>query len=89
VVGDRAHPAENAIEGTAESAVGQPVPATESVARRSVIGPRPSPGELLEHLGPRIARFKHPKVVEFRDELPRTPTGKLSRSRVREEYLDR
>ncbi|MEV4751268.1 AMP-binding protein [Streptosporangium sp. NPDC049248] len=50
-------------------------------------GPRPSPEELLEHLGPRIARFKHPRVVEFRDELPRTPTGKLSRSKVREEYL--
>lgn len=29
----------------------------------------------------------HPGVIEFRDELPRTPTGKLSRSRVREEYL--
>ncbi|MEV6863696.1 AMP-binding protein [Streptosporangium subroseum] len=54
-----------------------------------VPGSRPSPDELLKHLGPRIARFKHPKVVEFRDELPRTPTGKLSRSRVREEYLAR
>ncbi|GIH90639.1 AMP-binding protein [Planobispora siamensis] len=52
-----------------------------------VPGPRPSPEELLDHLGPRIARFKHPKVIEFRDELPRTPTGKLSRSKVREDYL--
>ncbi|NRQ36751.1 AMP-binding protein [Nonomuraea sp. NN258] len=43
--------------------------------------------ELLEHCGPRIARFKHPKVVEYRDRLPRTPTGKLSRSKVRQEYL--
>ncbi|MFC4061280.1 AMP-binding protein [Planomonospora corallina] len=50
-------------------------------------GPRPSAEELLEHLGPRLARFKHPRVIEFRDELPRTPTGKLSRSKVREEYL--
>ncbi|GAA2884186.1 fatty-acid--CoA ligase FadD4 [Streptosporangium fragile] len=52
-------------------------------------GTRPSREELLEHLGPRLARFKHPRVVEFRDELPRTPTGKLSRSRVRQEYLAR
>ncbi|MEU0486124.1 AMP-binding protein [Streptosporangium sp. NPDC006013] len=52
-----------------------------------VPGPRPSVEELLAHLGPRIARFKHPRVIEFRDELPRTPTGKLSRSKVREEYL--
>ncbi|MGW4470635.1 AMP-binding protein [Nonomuraea sp. NPDC004354] len=43
--------------------------------------------ELRAHLEPRIARFKHPKVIEFRTELPRTPTGKLSRSKVREEYL--
>ncbi|WP_326824267.1 AMP-binding protein [Streptosporangium sp. NBC_01756] len=50
-------------------------------------GPRPTPAELLEHLGRRIARFKHPRVIEFRDELPRTPTGKLSRSRLREDYL--
>ncbi|GAA4219514.1 long-chain acyl-CoA synthetase [Streptosporangium album] len=50
-------------------------------------GPRPTVEELLEHLGPRLARFKHPRVIEFRDELPRTPTGKLSRSRVREGYL--
>ncbi|WP_431896288.1 AMP-binding protein [Nonomuraea sp. bgisy101] len=46
-----------------------------------------TPQELLDHLEPRIARFKHPKVIEFRAELPRTPTGKLSRSKVREEYL--
>ncbi|MFI6322089.1 AMP-binding protein [Nonomuraea sp. NPDC050556] len=43
--------------------------------------------ELLAHLEPRIARFKHPKVIVFREELPRTPTGKLSRSKVREDYL--
>ncbi|GIH26791.1 long-chain acyl-CoA synthetase [Acrocarpospora phusangensis] len=46
-----------------------------------------TPDELLEHLRPRLARFKHPRVIEFRDELPRTPTGKLSRSKVRAEYL--
>jgi long-chain acyl-CoA synthetase len=43
--------------------------------------------ELLTHLEPRLARFKYPRVIEFRAELPRTPTGKLSRARVREEYL--
>nr|WP_285708989.1 AMP-binding protein [Microtetraspora sp. NBRC 16547] len=43
--------------------------------------------ELLKHCEPRIARFKHPRMIEFREELPRTPTGKLSRSSVREEYL--
>ncbi|GAA3067033.1 AMP-binding protein [Streptosporangium carneum] len=52
-----------------------------------VPGGGPSAEELLEHLGPRLARFKHPRVIEFRDDLPRAPTGKLSRSRLREEYL--
>ncbi|MBT2226943.1 AMP-binding protein [Nonomuraea sp. NEAU-A123] len=44
--------------------------------------------QLLRHCEPRIARFKHPKVIEYRDALPRTPTGKLSRSKVRQEFLD-
>ncbi|MFG1942729.1 AMP-binding protein [Nonomuraea sp. NPDC048826] len=44
--------------------------------------------DLLAHCAPRIAKFKHPKVIEYRERLPRTPTGKLSRSKVRQEYLD-
>jgi acyl-CoA synthetase (AMP-forming)/AMP-acid ligase II len=43
--------------------------------------------ELLRHCKARLARFKHPRTLEFRSALPRTPTGKLSRARVREEYL--
>ncbi|MGE5289505.1 MAG: AMP-binding protein [Micromonosporaceae bacterium] len=43
--------------------------------------------ELLRHCAGRLARFKHPRTLEFRATLPRTPTGKLSRARVREEYL--
>ncbi|WP_345409303.1 hypothetical protein [Nonomuraea salmonea] len=53
-------------------------------------GVEPGPAltaELLEHCGPRIARFKQPRVLEYREVLPRTPTGKLSRSKVREDYL--
>ncbi|NRQ37599.1 AMP-binding protein [Nonomuraea sp. NN258] len=45
--------------------------------------------ELLEHCGPRLARLKHPRVIEYRESLPRTPTGKLSRRNVREAYLSR
>jgi long-chain acyl-CoA synthetase len=43
--------------------------------------------EILAHCAGRLARFKHPRTLEFAAALPRTPTGKLSRSRVREEYL--
>ncbi|MFG1703637.1 AMP-binding protein [Nonomuraea sp. M3C6] len=43
--------------------------------------------ELLRHCAPRLARLKHPRVIEYREALPRTPTGKLSRRYVRETYL--
>ncbi|MBT2224768.1 AMP-binding protein [Nonomuraea sp. NEAU-A123] len=43
--------------------------------------------ELMRHCEPRLAKLKHPRVIEFRDTLPRTPTGKLSRRNVRETYL--
>ena len=42
---------------------------------------------ILAHCDGRLARFKHPRTLEFRAMLPRTATGKLSRARVREEYL--
>ena len=34
-----------------------------------------------------IAHYKVPKVLDFRDELPRLPTGKLYKGRLRDEYL--
>ncbi|MGW0801683.1 AMP-binding protein [Nonomuraea sp. NPDC002799] len=43
--------------------------------------------ELLRHCAPRLARLKHPRLIEYREALPRTPTGKLSRRNVRETYL--
>ncbi|MGC4955835.1 AMP-binding protein [Actinomadura citrea] len=43
--------------------------------------------ELLAHCAPRLAKLKHPRRLEFRESLPRTPSGKLSRRRVREAYL--
>ncbi|TDC94944.1 AMP-binding protein [Actinomadura sp. 7K507] len=43
--------------------------------------------ELLAHCEPRLSKLKHPRRIEFRESLPRTPSGKLSRRRVREDYL--
>jgi long-chain acyl-CoA synthetase len=55
--------------------------------------PEATPGpeltaDLLAHCAPRIARFKHPRVIEYRERLPRTPTGKLSRYKLKEQYLN-
>ncbi len=41
---------------------------------------------LLAHLADRLAAFKRPRRVEFVDELPRTPTGKLVKHRLRERF---
>ncbi len=43
--------------------------------------------DLLAHCEPRLAKLKHPRRIEFRASLPRTPSGTLSRRRVREDYL--
>lgn len=45
------------------------------------------PTELAEFCALRLARFKQPRRIEVRGELPRTPNGKLSRSRLRDDYL--
>ena len=41
--------------------------------------------ELQSHVGAQIARFKIPDRIEFRDELPKTSTGKIQKFRLREE----
>jgi len=48
---------------------------------------RPSREELLEFLGVRLARYKHPSVFVFVDALPRTAYGKVVKGDLRERYL--
>ena len=42
--------------------------------------------ELIEHCRGRLAHYKCPTSVEFRDELSRTATGKLQKFKLREPY---
>jgi acyl-coenzyme A synthetase/AMP-(fatty) acid ligase len=42
--------------------------------------------ELLHYAGEHLARYKVPRVVDFRSELPRLPTGKLYKQGLRDEY---
>jgi long-chain acyl-CoA synthetase len=39
-------------------------------------------GEIVEHCRSQIADYKVPSLVEFRDELPKSPTGKILRSEL-------
>ena len=41
--------------------------------------------ELFEHLKPRISKIEMPAVIEFRDELPKTMIGKLSKKELKAE----
>ncbi len=43
--------------------------------------------ELRSYLREHLAPFKIPRVIDFRPELPRLPTGKLYKRHLRDEYL--
>ena len=49
-------------------------------------GARASEDELVEFCVGKIAGFKRPRSVDFVDELPRNPTGKLLKRELREKY---
>ena len=44
--------------------------------------------ELREHIRSRLAGFKAPKSVEFRDELPKGATGKILKRALRDPYWE-
>ena len=41
---------------------------------------------IMEHLAGRLAKFKWPRSIDFSDELPREPTGKLLKRKLRDPY---
>lgn len=43
--------------------------------------------ELLDYCGEQLARFKVPRSLDFEDELPRLPTGKLYKRLLRDRYM--
>jgi long-chain acyl-CoA synthetase len=56
------------------------------VIRRS--GPDCTAEELIAFARERLAGYKLPRVVEFVDEFPRTPTGKVRKLELRDRYAD-
>jgi len=46
-------------------------------------------GQVQEFLGKKLANFKVPRIIEFRDTLPREDTGKIFKRRLQEEYATR
>jgi acyl-coenzyme A synthetase/AMP-(fatty) acid ligase len=74
---------------TEAAAVAEPDPERGSVVRAIVVlaaGVEPSDRlarELQDHVKAQTAPYKYPRIVEFAEELPKTPSGKIRRAELR------
>jgi len=71
--------AEVAVIGVVDDRSGEAVKAVVVVAPSAAL----SEQQVIEHCTTQLARYKVPSFVEFADDLPRTATGKLTRTPLR------
>jgi fatty-acyl-CoA synthase len=74
-----------AVIGTADEKWGEVPIAVVTISAGSTIGDE----QVRRHLDGRLARYKIPARIFFADELPRTASGKVFKSKLRELYANR
>ena len=77
------HPAvqEVSVVGVPDDTFGENIVAVMSIKEGQTV----TEAELLEEVAKYITKFKVPKRIDFREELPRNPNGKIDRKRLRVE----
>ncbi|MBW2279141.1 MAG: acyl-CoA synthetase [Deltaproteobacteria bacterium] len=74
-----------AVIGVPNEDFGEEVKAVVIPRDRNAAGPDLE-SELIDYCREGIAHFKCPRTIDFVDELPRTPTGKLVKRKLRDQY---
>ncbi len=82
-----AHPdvGDAAVFGIPDDDMGEQIKAVIEV-RAGVTADDALRASIMEHLAGRLAKFKWPRTIDFMDELPREPTGKLLKRTLRDPY---
>ncbi|MCA9101010.1 MAG: long-chain fatty acid--CoA ligase [Planctomycetales bacterium] len=82
VIYQRPEIAEAAVIGVHDDAKGEQILALVTVKHGAQLSENDLRGYLEQHL----ARYKLPQMYEFRDELPKGPTGKILKRELRQQY---